>query len=209
MMKNLQKMLSKHGLTLSCQSGRKASVLAGLLAVAGAAPAMAGPVNWAHQATGFQSNGAVTVKSLAGGSYAGTQNPAGAVAKANQNAATQPPTVIIQATSAGYAEAIPLLIAGSVPPSCPASYTRVFTMIATGCPNYQQANPVFNVAGSRWSLITIPNPSGGGYASAAWVADQAPSYNYNSTPTMVGAAGASCQNGYSTYAAWSASLCTK
>lgn len=42
----------------------------------------------------------MVVKSLAGGSYAGAQNPAGAVAKANQTAATQPPTVIIQATGA-------------------------------------------------------------------------------------------------------------
>ncbi|CAN7751142.1 hypothetical protein LJR269_006626 [Duganella sp. LjRoot269] len=64
-----------------------------------AAPAGAQPA-WAHQAPGFQSNGAVTVKSLAGGAYGGTQNPTGAVAKANQSAVTQPPTVIIQATSA-------------------------------------------------------------------------------------------------------------
>ena len=47
----------------------------------------------------MQSNGAVTVKSLSGGSYSATGNPSGAVAKANQNAATQPPTVVIQATS--------------------------------------------------------------------------------------------------------------
>jgi len=67
--------------------------------LAAAAPAGAGPTGWAHQAAGFQSNGAVTVKSLAGGSYSGTQNPSGAVAKSNQNAATQAPTVIIQATS--------------------------------------------------------------------------------------------------------------
>ena len=38
------------------------------------------------------------MKSLAGGSYSATQNPTGAVAKSNQNAATQPPTVVIQAT---------------------------------------------------------------------------------------------------------------
>lgn len=74
-------------------------MLAGLLAIAATARAAAGPTGWAHQAAGFQSNGAVTVKSLAGGSYAGTQNPTGAVAKANQNAVTQAPTVIIQATS--------------------------------------------------------------------------------------------------------------
>jgi hypothetical protein len=65
-----------------------------------AVPALSGAqVGWAHQAGGFQSNGAVTVKSLAGGSYAGTQNPTGAIAKASQSAVTQPPTVIIQATA--------------------------------------------------------------------------------------------------------------
>ena len=60
--------------------------------------ASAGPVSWAHQNGSLQSNGAITVKSLAGGSYSGTTNPTGAVVKANQSAVTQPPTVIIQAT---------------------------------------------------------------------------------------------------------------
>ena len=41
------------------------------------------------------------MKSLSGGSYSATGNPSGAVAKANQNAAIQPPTVIIQATAGG------------------------------------------------------------------------------------------------------------
>ena len=41
------------------------------------------------------------MKSLSGGAYAATQNPTGAVAKVNQVAATQPPTVVIQATSSG------------------------------------------------------------------------------------------------------------
>ena len=64
-----------------------------------ALPVAAGPVDWAHQNGSVQSNGGVTVKSLSGGSYSATGNPRGAVAKANQNAATQPPTVVIQATS--------------------------------------------------------------------------------------------------------------
>lgn len=82
-------------LTQSCQSGASAAVAALLVA---AVPAGAQPA-WAHQAPGFQSNGAIAVKSLAGGAYGGTENPAGAVAKANQSAVTQPPTVIIQATA--------------------------------------------------------------------------------------------------------------
>ena len=72
-----------------------------LVTLLATAAAQAGNVNWAHQAGTLQSNGSVTVKSLSGGSYAGTQNPTGAVAKSNQNAATQSPTVIIQATSSG------------------------------------------------------------------------------------------------------------
>ena len=63
-------------------------------------------MNWAHQAGAVHSNGAVVIKSLSGGSYAGTGNPIGAVAKANQNASTQPPTVIIQATAGGIQYAI-------------------------------------------------------------------------------------------------------
>ncbi len=98
----IEKFLTILRLTLSCQSGRTFGALAASIALAALPPAaVAGSASWAHQAGALQSNGAVTVKSLSGGSYAGTQNPTGAVAKANQNAATQPPTVIIQATSSG------------------------------------------------------------------------------------------------------------
>lgn len=135
---------------MPCQSGRSAGTLGGLVLIAATAPAGAAPTGWAHQATGFQNNGAVTVKSLAGGSYAGTQNPTGAVAKTNQSAATQAPTVIIQATSAGYAEIIPLFVSGSVPqvaPTCPAGYTTLWSITTPA--NYKQI--VFNIAGTRFS----------------------------------------------------------
>ncbi len=57
---------------------------------------------WTWEAGKQTSNGQITVKSLSGSTtYIGTQNPTGAVAKTNQNAVTQPPTVIIQATSGG------------------------------------------------------------------------------------------------------------
>ncbi|CAN7751178.1 Dyp-type peroxidase [Duganella sp. LjRoot269] len=78
-----------------CQSGASAGTIAALLA---AAAADAQPA-WAHQAPGFQSNGAITVRSL-GGAYGGTENPTG-VARSSQSAVTQPPTVIIQATAGG------------------------------------------------------------------------------------------------------------
>jgi hypothetical protein len=47
----------------------------------------------------LQSNGSISIKSLSGGSYAGTVNPAGTIAKSNQSAVTQPPTVIITSSS--------------------------------------------------------------------------------------------------------------
>ena len=53
---------------------------------------------WAHQNGSLAPNGAVVLRSLGGGSYNGTQNPTGAVAKGNQSAATQPTTVVVQAT---------------------------------------------------------------------------------------------------------------
>lgn len=55
---------------------------------------------WAWEAGKQTNNGAITIKSASGGTtYSGVQNPTGAVAKTNQSAVTQPPTVIIQATS--------------------------------------------------------------------------------------------------------------
>ena len=59
---------------------------------------------WTWEAGKQTSNGQIIVKSLSGSTtYSATQNPTGAVAKTNQNAVTQPPTVIIQATGGGGA----------------------------------------------------------------------------------------------------------
>jgi hypothetical protein len=118
--------------------------------------AQAGPVGWAHQAADFQSNGAVTVKSLSGGSYAGTQNPTGAVAKVNQLASTQPPTVIIQATSTGYAQVLPLVNnLNTAILACPAGYTSAFSMSGTGCPAATSPYLLSNLGGTRYSLTTV------------------------------------------------------
>ncbi len=65
---------------------------------------LAAAQKWTWEAGKQTSNGQITVKSLSGSTtYSGTQNPTGAVAKTNQNAVTQPPTVIIQATGGGGA----------------------------------------------------------------------------------------------------------
>ncbi len=54
---------------------------------------------WTWEAGKQTSNGSISIKSVTGGAtYSGSQNPTGAVAKTNQSAVTQPPTVIIQAT---------------------------------------------------------------------------------------------------------------
>jgi len=75
----------------------RAAFVAALVALAG--PVLAGPPQWTWEAGKQTNNGAITIKSVNGGTtYSGTQNPTGAVAKTNQNAVTQPPTVIIQAT---------------------------------------------------------------------------------------------------------------
>ena len=72
--------------------------LVGLLLVAVSVHSIADP-QWTWEAGKQTNNGAITVKSATGGTtYSGTQNPTGAVAKTNQSAVTQPPTVIIQAT---------------------------------------------------------------------------------------------------------------
>lgn len=70
-----------------------------LVAVFSPGALAAGTVDWAHQKGVLTSNGAIVVKGVSGSSYTGTQNPSGATVKRNQNAATQPPTVIIQSTA--------------------------------------------------------------------------------------------------------------
>jgi hypothetical protein len=78
--------------------GLLAAIVA-LAALAGTCQAFAAGPSWAHQNGSLNSNGAIVIKSLSGGSYNAVQNPTGAIAKTNQNAATQPPTVIVQATA--------------------------------------------------------------------------------------------------------------
>jgi len=181
--------------------------VAGLAAVL-ALPAAAGPVDWAHQNGSVQSNGAVTVKSLSGGSYSATGNPSGAVAKANQNAATQPPTVIIQATAGGYAEIIPLLTTGTtVIPSCPTGYSRVFSANST---SFGYTPSIFNAAGSRFSLAGFNIPSNGN-TFYGWLIDSVPT----APPQNVGTNGsvyATSSYWYPAYppsGGWAAALCSK
>jgi len=151
------------------------SLSAAVLLVSMPAYAQTGPA-WAWTAGKITNNGSISVKSSTGAStYNAVKNPVGAVAKTNQSAVTQPPTVIIQATSAaggGYQEAMPLLSWDSniIPaaPTCPTGYTNVFT---ASIAKYGNPSAVFNVGGSRysWGLFS---QSGG--ASVGWMIDVMP-----------------------------------
>ena len=115
------------------------------LAAVVALPA-AGQPSWAHQAAGFQSNGQVSIKSLSGGSYVGSQNPTGAIAKTNQSATTQPPTVIIQATSSQQELRTFVRLGANVFPTCPIGFTAIFQYSGTDCSN---TGIIYNAGGSN------------------------------------------------------------
>jgi hypothetical protein len=121
-----------------------------IVGLSGMANAQVGPA-WAQAAGKITNNGSISVKSASGaGTYNAVRNPIGAVAKTNQSAVTQPPTVIVQATSGGYSEMTPLLAVGNngvypAYPTCPAGYTAVWYSPKP------YVSPVFNVAGSRFN----------------------------------------------------------
>lgn len=61
-----------------------------------ATSALADAPKWTWEAGKQTNNGAITIKSTNGSTtYSGTQNPTASAVKINQNAATQPPVVII------------------------------------------------------------------------------------------------------------------
>ena len=195
----IEKILTFLRLTLSCQSGRSAAGLA--LAIA-AVPAVAGSASWAHQAGSLSSNGAVTVKSLAGGSYAATQNPTGAVAKANQVASTQPPTVIIQATGSSNSECVPKTGNSATPPACDAGYSSVWSKSGTAC-----ISPILNVGGTRHHFV--PEYWDSYNTAMTFAQDELLRSSVFSpvtgTGTVVRMPAANCGGAYT----WSASLCCK
>lgn len=133
---------------------QRALIAATLAVTCAQAYAQAGPA-WAWSAGKISNNGAVSVKSATGaGTLNAVQNPIGAVAKTNQSAVTQPPTVIIQATSnAGYAQAMPLLASGtSTIPACPAGYTSIWTSSSSTPVNPSSLAPIFNIGGTRFGF---------------------------------------------------------
>lgn len=151
------------------------------------------------------------MKSLSGGSYAGTQNPTGVIAKVNQNAAKQGPTVIIQATGSTYVEALPLLVANSqIVPACPTGYTSAWSASYPAMPPATSGiqNRVYNIAGSRFSFgATNTN---GGETYAGFFIDHMPELYLRSTSVVspLPAPISIVQSG-STYTAIAANLCTK
>lgn len=78
----------------------KTSILFALIVSVISLPVVAAGPQWTWEAGKQTNNGAITLKSTNGSTtYASTQNPTGAVVKTNQNAVTQPPMVIVQATA--------------------------------------------------------------------------------------------------------------
>lgn len=129
------------------------------------------------------SNGSVTVKSLSGGTYTATQNPSGAVTRSSQNAATQPATVIIQATSSASAQqcygkgaAGGTIAAAAV--TCGTGYTKVFEYSGNG--NVYDATPISNIGSTNWHLIFPSVYTGPAESSCA------SPYGYpNGRPTLI------------------------
>jgi hypothetical protein len=190
-------------LTPSCQSGVKLSwpelVLGFVMALS--AGSVAAQVGWAQQAAGFTSNGAIEVKSLSGGIFTSTVNPNGAVAKANQSAVTQPPTVVIQATSGSYSEIVPLGSSNTlVIPACPTGYHSIWSLNGSG------PYPISytNIAGTRFSFGPTTN-NGSTYVS--FFLDNMPTGTGGITgfiaPSMF------AQAGSRTLFNWAANLCSK
>jgi hypothetical protein len=172
------------------QSGRNTGMLVSLLAITAAAPTGAAPVGWAHQAPSYQQDGQITVKGSSGLTYSSQLNPVGAVAKTDQAASVQSPTVIIQSTNSGNAETIPLINASSTAPTCPAGYSASFSKSGAGCPT-----TIWNIGGSRFSLVW----NGGsnlGFGTESFPG-LAAGGGYGTTPMAV------CTGN------WSAVLCTK
>lgn len=67
-------------------------------AVVFSATAFAAEPQWTWEAGKQTNNGSITIKSIDGSTtYTGTQNPTASSVKVNQNAATQPPTIIMPA----------------------------------------------------------------------------------------------------------------
>ena len=156
---------------------------------------------WTWEAGKQTINGAITVKSATGGTtYSGTQNPTGAVAKTNQSAVTQPPTVIIQATGSQYTETIPMLVNYTLTvPSCPAGYTSIWSQNG----NSVLSSPVINAGGSRLSLMRATDTNGNGYT--AWFMDE----NHIMGGTFVGQLPYVLVSTTSSTYNWAANLCTK
>ena len=170
---------------LGCQSGRSA---AGLAFASVMSPAVAGSASWAHQAGSLSSNGSVTVKSLAGGSYAAAQNPTGAVAKASQNAATQPPTVIVQATAS-----LPIKTIGE---AC--------TAMTSGASPNQTADEGTAITADRSSLLTC---QGGVWGKQVDSVPKGTLCGYNdgaASTSCMGYTPPSCPPGYSVFASGNA-----
>lgn len=131
--------------------GKARFVTAAFVACLIGTAALAGPgPQWTWAAGAQTNNGAIVLKSTNGSTtYSGTQNPTGAIAKVNQTAATQPPTVIVQATAS-----LPIKAVGD---AC--------TQTTTGTAPSQSADEGTAITADRSLILTCQ--SGNKWKSAA------------------------------------------
>lgn len=139
----------------------KALVYLALACASAASPAQTGPA-WAWSAGKITNNGNVAVKSASGAStYNVLQNPTGAVARTNQSAVTQPPTVIVQATAS-----LPIKTLGS---SCVSSTSGISpNQSATeGTAILADRSALLTCQGGQWRKMAVetakPSNYGGQY----------------------------------------------
>ena len=132
---------------------------------------------WAWDAGKQTNNGAITIKSVSGGTtYSGTQNPTGAVAKTNQSAVTQPPTVIVQGSQCGFTHSTYSRIvsgSGTLNPPADAVAMRVAVIGGGGggcaASNIVPASVITYVIGTGGAGATSPSsPTDGGNTTATF-----------------------------------------
>ena len=192
--------------------------LIAIISLSTATGALADP-EWTWEAGKQTNNGAITVKSMSGGTtYSGTQNPTGAVAKTNQSAVTQPPTVIIQSTGGTVPECVPKLVTGDprpAIPTCPTGYHAVWSDQSTAtkagvqdsCPAVSGNYGAYNIGGSNLNFVAAYNSSNASYRYRMFALSGSLTYMGNQVNVDATTEGAMYSGTY-TYP-WSATVCCK
>lgn len=155
-------------------------IFTGLLILGTHAPQTQAQSKWWWETYPSQVDKTLSLKGASGGSVSTKQNPTGANAGVTTNAATQPPTVIIQQTASASTPnmtCVHLGQAAGIPGSTSLGNAAVFTEVCPQIPGYQAYT--FQGRGSNSNFQTM----GGGNSQYATLA-----CCYVPTPTIVGGA---------------------